>query len=93
MDLNRKLCVFGVKQTLRAIKNGYAQCVYIADDASRMVVSCVEAAARDGGLELVTVPTMKELGRACGIAVDCSCAARISEDAHSLRTNPAQKSS
>jgi len=52
--------------------------VFVAKDADRRVVESVLAAARDRGLEIVEVGSMRELGRVCGIAVGASAAAILS---------------
>lgn len=77
MNLHRKQCVFGVKQTTRAIRDGRAHTVYIAQDASRVIVEPVEQAALLGQLTIISVPSMRELGNMCGLNVDCSCAAEM----------------
>ena len=59
----------GSSQTAKAIGKGRAQTVFVAKDADRRVVESVLAAARDRGLEIVEVGSMRELGRVCGIAV------------------------
>ncbi len=68
----------GASQTAKAIGKGRAQVVFVARDADRRVVDGVLAAARDRGLEIVEVASMRELGRACGIAVGASAAAILS---------------
>jgi large subunit ribosomal protein L7A len=68
----------GANQTAKAIGKGRAQVVFVARDADRRVVDGVLAAARDRGLEVVEVASMRELGRACGIAVGASAAAILS---------------
>src|SRR5213593_3451248 len=66
----------GSSQTAKAIGKGRAQVVFVAKDADRRVVESVLAAARDRGLEIVEVGSMRELGRVCGIAVGASAATR-----------------
>ncbi len=51
--------------------------MYIAQDADRRVTDPVLRAARERGLEVVEVPSMAALGRACGIAVGAATAAII----------------
>jgi len=67
--------VVGSNQTVKAIGRGRAEVVFVAKDADRRVVEGVLAASRDRGLEVVEVASMRELGRACGIAVGASAAA------------------
>lgn len=68
----------GSHQTAKAIGKGRAQLVFVATDADRRVTEGVLAAARDRGLEVVEVATMRDLGRACGIAVGAAAAAILS---------------
>ncbi len=65
----------GSNQTAKAIGKGRAQVVFVAKDADRRVIEDVLVAARDRGLEVIEVASMRELGRACGIAVGASAAA------------------
>lgn len=65
----------GSNQTAKAIEKGRAQVVFVAKDADRRVVEGVLAAARDRGVEVMEIASMRELGRACGIAVGASAAA------------------
>lgn len=67
--------VVGIKQTKAAIRDGKAMTIYIADDADFSVISDVIELCRGAGIEPVHVPTLKELGRACGIDVPCAAAA------------------
>lgn len=68
----------GTSQTAKAITRGRAQVVFIAGDADRRVIADVLVVVRDRGLEVVEVPTMRELGRVCGIAVGAAAAAILS---------------
>lgn len=65
----------GTNQTAKAIGRGRAQVVFVARDADRRVVDGVLVAARGRGLEVVEAASMRELGRACGIAVGAAAAA------------------
>lgn len=65
----------GAHQTVKAIQRGRARLVVVAADADRRVVQGVVAAGRDRGLEVIEAGSMKELGRACGIAVGAAAAA------------------
>lgn len=61
----------GLKQTRKAVSAG-AERVYLADDAPERIAEEIRSIAGD---KLVAVPTMRELGRMCGIDVNASCAA------------------
>ena len=60
--------VVGCKQTRRAIQEGRASVLFLADDA-------LEATMQ--GIEIVRAPTMTALGRHCGISVSAACAAIV----------------
>ncbi len=63
--------VVGLKETKKAIRQG-AKAVYLAEDTPEIIADELKALAGD---RIVTVETMKELGRLCGIDVRASCAA------------------
>lgn len=65
----------GSHQTVKAIRKGRAELVFVAVDADRRVVDDVLAAVRERGLEVIEVGSMRDLGRACGIAVGAAAAA------------------
>lgn len=64
----------GTKQVLRLLNAGGLTRVYIAQDAEAYLVNKLEAACREHGVETVFVPTMRELGKTCGIDVGAACA-------------------
>ncbi|WP_070121465.1 50S ribosomal protein L7ae-like protein [Bacillus marinisedimentorum] len=61
--------IVGTKQTIKAIKNGEATEVIIAEDADRRVTNKVLTAADDRGVPVLRVESSKKLGKACGIEV------------------------
>jgi len=71
----------GTNQTAKAIRRGRAQLVFVAADADRRVLEDVLAAVRDAGLIVIEAPSMRDLGRACGIAVGAAAAALLSPSA------------
>ncbi|MHB8124524.1 MAG: ribosomal L7Ae/L30e/S12e/Gadd45 family protein [Desulfitobacteriaceae bacterium] len=75
-----KLKTVGVKQTLRAIEKGSAQCVFIAEDADAYVTLPIIELCQNQQLEVVRVSTMLELGKACSIEVGAAVAAILSDD-------------
>ncbi len=72
-----KPLVSGARQTLRALREGRAVRVYIAEDAATQVVEPVRAAADEAEIPVCSIRTMRELGRACGLGVGCACAASL----------------
>ncbi len=69
--------VTGAKQVTRALKNGTARLVFLAQNADPRVTEPVALLCRERGVETASVPTMAELGTACGIAVGSAVAAVV----------------
>lgn len=69
----------GVKQTLRALEKGSVHRVYIAKDAENHVLRPIAEQCRVQGIEVLEVPTMTELGKACGIEVGAAVVALLTE--------------
>jgi large subunit ribosomal protein L7A len=69
----------GVKQTQRALEKGVVHSVYVAKDADNHVLRPVLDLCRGQGVQVVEVPTMVELGKACGIEVGAAVAAILAE--------------
>jgi large subunit ribosomal protein L7A len=65
----------GLKQTQRALEKGLVQRVYVANDAENHVLRPILEWCRTHNVERIDVPTMKELGKACGIEVGTAVAA------------------
>jgi len=72
LENGRKLA--GINQCRKAVKKGEAAALFIAEDVeNRVRLSLMELCA-EHGVETVTVPTMRELGKACGIEVGAAAA-------------------
>lgn len=69
----------GVKQSVRAIRDGRADCVYVAEDADAAVTRPVVQLCAEIGIEVVSVPTMRELGLACDIDVGAAVAVLLKD--------------
>ena len=69
--------VVGAKQTRRALSGGQARAVYLAEDADPRVTEAIRELCQERGVPVCDVPTMRELGQACGIAVGAAVAALI----------------
>ena len=69
--------IVGLKQTVKAVRNGAAKKVYIAEDADDFIKQSVLNACKDKNLQIIYVSNMKELGGACGIDIGASTAAII----------------
>ncbi|SHI63077.1 L7Ae/L30e/S12e/Gadd45 family ribosomal protein [Desulfosporosinus lacus] len=69
----------GLKQTQRALEKGCVRRVYMAKDAETHVRRPIFEWCESHSVEYVEVPTMKELGKACGIEVGTAIAAILRE--------------
>ncbi len=70
----------GLKQTLKAIRSGRADLVYLAGDADEELIRQVRDEAASRGIPHETVPTMSALGKICRIQVPAAAAARLRAD-------------
>jgi Ribosomal protein HS6-type (S12/L30/L7a) len=75
-ELSNAKAVAGCKQTLRAIRQGSAAKVFLANDVDPSLTGPVAKAAKEAGLA-VEQASMRELGRACGIDLPTAAAAVI----------------
>ena len=89
-DLKTAQKVTGAKQVTRALKNGTARRVFLAQDADAQaqaaaapqqprVTEPIAALCREQGTETESVDTMAALGSACGIAVGSAVAAILAD--------------
>ena len=69
--------VVGAKQVRRALEAGAVETLWLAEDADPQLTEPLERLCAMQGVELEKVPTMKELGRSCGIAVGAAVAASL----------------
>lgn len=78
-QLNTKRKVVGIKQLRRAMKEGAVIRVFAARNADPGLTGPLEAECGACDVELEWVPTMAELGKACGISVGASAAGLLAE--------------
>ena len=69
--------VVGVKQTRRALNDGRAKTVFLAQDADPALTEPMADLAESKGVPVFWTEHMKELGKACGIAVGSAVAAIV----------------
>ena len=69
--------VVGIKQVRKALREGRALEVILADDADPALTEPLEQTCREAGVKLSRAASMTELGRACSIAVGAACAAFV----------------
>jgi len=67
--------VVGVKQSTRAVREGRAAKVFLADDADPMLLQPVEALCRQNDVCVVRGATMSQLGTLSGISVGAAVVA------------------
>ncbi|AUS07624.1 50S ribosomal protein L7ae-like protein [Laceyella sacchari] len=65
----------GTKQTKKAIEQGRALEVLVADDADPQIIYPILKLCKDRGIHVIHVESMKQLGKACGIEVGAATAA------------------
>ena len=76
-ELTNSAKVVGVKQVRRALNAGRAKRLYLARDADPQLTRPLAEQAGAQGVEAVWLDSMRELGRACGIAVGAAVAADL----------------
>ena len=76
-DLSRETVVVGAKQLRKALQSGKATFVYLAKNADPALTAPIEAQCKENSVKYAWVPTMQELGRACGIEVGAAAAAAV----------------
>ncbi len=77
VELRTKNKVVGIKQLRKALQENRAQKVFLAQDADPKLTEPLEAQCGEAGVPVETVPTMLELGEACGIQVGAAVAALL----------------
>ena len=76
-ELSTNPKVVGVKQVKRAVESGSAKKVFLADDADPRITQPIAELCARKGVQTETAASMRELGRACGIAVGSAVAALL----------------
>lgn len=69
--------IVGVKQTLKAIRQGRATIVYLAEDADSFVSIPVIDTCKEHGVRLEYISSKSELGRMCHVDVPSAVAADV----------------
>lgn len=76
-ELDTKEKVVGLKQLKKALAEGRAAKVFMAQDADPKLIDPIRETCRTGSIPTEEVSTMAELGRACGIDVGAAVAALL----------------
>ena len=76
-DIAGKTVVVGAKQLRKSLQNGRASRVFLAKNADPAMTEPIEAMCLQNQICYAWVPSMLELGNACGIDVGAAAAAVI----------------
>ena len=69
--------VVGAKQLRKALQSGRAIRVYLAKNADPAITEPLEAMCHQYHIDCAWVPSMLDLGKACGIEVGAAAAAAV----------------
>jgi len=73
-QLNTQRKVVGIKQLRKSLRDGMVSKAFAAENADPRLTEPLAEECESCGVELIWVPTMAELGKACGISVGASAA-------------------
>ena len=76
-DLDSHKMIVGAKQLRKALNKGIARCVFLAENADPAITEPLEELCRQREIPITWVPSMADLGRACGIEVGAAAAAAV----------------
>ena len=73
-ELKTKRKVVGIKQLRKSMNDGQILRAFVAENADPRLTEPLMQDCERLGVELILVPTMAELGKACGISVGAAAA-------------------
>ncbi len=73
----RRKMVVGAKQLRKALENGRAYRVFLAENADPAITGPIVAMCQEYRVDYAWVPSMLDLGHACGIEVGAAAAAAV----------------
>ena len=76
-DLRKMKVVVGTKQLKKAVAGGRARYVFLAENADPAITDLISQMCSQNNIQIAWVPSMSELGRACGIEVGAAAAAVV----------------
>ena len=76
-DLSTMKVVVGSKQLRKALEKGRARYVFLAENADPAVTDPIAELCGRNAIQIAWVPSMSELGQACGIEVGAAAAAVV----------------
>ena len=78
-ELNKSRKVVGIKQLRKSLKEGKVLRAFAAENAEPRLTDPLADECASFGVDLIWVPTMAELGKACGISVGAAAAGMLAE--------------
>ena len=75
--LSQRSVVVGAKQLKKALKNGNARYVFLAQNADHAITEPIAALCQQNSVDFAWVRSMTDLGHACGIEVGAAAAAAV----------------
>ena len=76
-ELTGKRLVVGTKQLRKALENGRAKWVWLAENADPAITEPLEALCKKCCVSYDWVPSKQDLGKRCGIEVGAAAAAAV----------------
>ena len=76
-DLTGKRVIVGTKQLKKALRDGRARYVFLAENADPAITEPIEALCSGGNIQIYWGSSMADLGRACGMEVGAAAAAVV----------------
>lgn len=76
-DLRGRKVIVGIKQLKKALNTGQANQVFLAENADPALTEPIEAMCLEHKIQCAWVPSMVDLGHACGIDVGAAAAAVV----------------
>ncbi len=69
--------VVGLKQSTKALKQDKVKVLYVAEDADIHLIQHLKDIANEKNVQVISINSMRELGKACGIDVGAAVAATL----------------
>ena len=76
-DIGKERVIVGAKQLRKALQKGTARCVFLAENADPAITEPIARMCEENSIPIIWVPSMADLGRACGIEVGAAAAATV----------------
>ena len=76
-EMKQEKLIVGAKQLRKALENGRAKRVWLAENADPAITEPLEALCRKYRVSCIWVPSKQDLGKSCGIEVGAAAAAAV----------------